>query len=211
MSGVLRRPPASASTGSLPVRNELGHVGDGLREYRDHTDAGVSAGVGSGPAVRHIRNRRSRRCDRAETPRCLVTGCPRYLGTGLPRSPKLSGAAAPSRATGATIAFPESDRPRWARAGDAYGDQGITRAGDPGRVQCHAGARPGSARSDDRNVRKGVANSAAGRQPHCRSTRRLATQPLPWSAPPKTVVCADGPSRQGQAPAAGVLVQRAAR
>ena len=27
MSGVLRRPPASASTGSLPVRNELGHVG----------------------------------------------------------------------------------------------------------------------------------------------------------------------------------------
>ena len=55
MSGVLRRPPASASTGSLPVRHELGHVGDGLREYRDHTDAGVSAGVGSGPAVRHKR------------------------------------------------------------------------------------------------------------------------------------------------------------
>jgi hypothetical protein len=26
-SGVLRRPPASASTGSLPVRSELGHVG----------------------------------------------------------------------------------------------------------------------------------------------------------------------------------------
>jgi hypothetical protein len=37
--------------------------------------------------------------------------------------PKLSGAAPPNRASRATIAFLESDRPNAPQAGDAYGDQ----------------------------------------------------------------------------------------
>jgi hypothetical protein len=42
----------------------------------------------------------------------------------LLRPPKLSSAAPPNRATGATIAFLESDRPEGPRASDAYGDEG---------------------------------------------------------------------------------------
>jgi hypothetical protein len=41
------------------------------------------------------------------------------------QSPKLSGAAPPNRASRATIAFLQSDRPDATRAGDAYGDIAI--------------------------------------------------------------------------------------
>ena len=51
--------------------------------------------------------------------------------------------------------------------------RGIVRSAAIGRALCHEWDRR-LARSDDRNVRKGVANSAAGRQPHCRSGGHLA-------------------------------------
>ena len=50
-------------------------------------------------------------------------------GRGRLRSPKLSGAAPPNRASRATIAFLESDRPGAPRAGDAYGRRFDTEAG----------------------------------------------------------------------------------
>ena len=49
----------------------------------------------------------------------------------------LSGAARTYRASCATIGFLESDRPDGPRAGDAYGDKGITRAGDALRALRH--------------------------------------------------------------------------
>src|SRR5438309_8585073 len=51
----------------------------------------------------------------------------------LSGSPKLSGAAPPNRASRATIAFLESDRPGAPRAGDAYGDIPRPRQGRPRR------------------------------------------------------------------------------
>jgi hypothetical protein len=42
-------------------------------------------------------------------------------------SPKLSSAAPLNRASRATIAFLESDRPAAARVGDAYGDLALVR------------------------------------------------------------------------------------
>jgi hypothetical protein len=53
-------------------------------------------------------------------------------------SPQLSGAAPPNRASRATIAFQESDRPGAPRAGDACGDQAIARHDDPGLSVCHS-------------------------------------------------------------------------
>jgi hypothetical protein len=47
----------------------------------------------------------------------------------LARSPELSDAPPPNRASRATIAFLESDRPDAPRAGDAYGDIWIARVG----------------------------------------------------------------------------------
>ena len=43
-------------------------------------------------------------------------------------SPKLSSAPPPNRATRATIAFPESDRPDRPRAGDAFATHSALRA-----------------------------------------------------------------------------------
>ena len=50
----------------------------------------------------------------------------------LARSPELSDAAPPNRASRATIAFLESDRPDAPRAGDAYGDASIVPIAGPG-------------------------------------------------------------------------------
>ena len=92
-----------------------------------------------------------------------------------------------------------------------------------GRRDCRLVATRGQSCSDcpvrreavprrrDRFRRRGGARDHPWRQPDCRSTRRLATQPALAVGAAKAVVCADGPLRQGQAPAAGVLVQRAAR
>jgi hypothetical protein len=44
-------------------------------------------------------------------------------------SPKLSGAVPPNRASRATFAFLESNRPDAPRAGDAYGDEAFVRVG----------------------------------------------------------------------------------
>jgi hypothetical protein len=41
----------------------------------------------------------------------------------------------------ATIAFLKSDRPNGSGADNPFGDQGITRAGNPGRALCHASER----------------------------------------------------------------------
>ena len=51
------------------------------------------------------------------------------LDGALALPPKLSRAVLRNRATCATIAFPESDRPDGPRAGDAYGDEGAVRIG----------------------------------------------------------------------------------
>jgi len=60
---------------------------------------------------------------------CFATPVPAKDGAAaLVLSPKLSGAAAPNRASRATIAFLESDRPDAPRAGDAYGDLPIAPA-----------------------------------------------------------------------------------
>ncbi len=52
---------------------------------------------------------------------------PSAPGSPLVHSPKLTGAAPPNRASRATIAFLESDRPDAPRADDSYGDIGTAR------------------------------------------------------------------------------------
>src|SRR5437764_3425998 len=103
-----------------------------MTEIRADLQAPLGAGAGSRyrviPSVRvelELWRGGERPLGRALSQKAVVGISATSGSGGRSQSPKLSGAAPPNRASRATIAFLESDRPGAPRAGDAYGDKSI--------------------------------------------------------------------------------------